>query len=432
MGVYSNYERNSMSVEIRVPSTGNAGEEAVVLEISATLGAAVREGEVVALLETAKATFEVESPVSGTVLAVNSKVGDELPEHSVMFVIGEPGEIISGPTPVSAPAPAEPAVDFSNRPAPTQAVEQSPVVATTTHVEKSLDAPGVSPRARTIAEQSGIDVSNLTGSGPNGRIIAKDVPAAAAAGLISEKVQPSPYLANTQHHDSNGVSVLPVRGSRKVTAQRMASSLAESAQLTLNRYSRAEALISLNSRLRKETDVRGLPKISINDMINFAVARTLPDYQDANSIFSWEGIQQFPYVNLGVAVDTGKALLVPVIFRANELSLAQLAAQTRSAADRARNGELALSEMENGTFTVTNLGMYGIHWFTPILNPPQSCILGVGAIHQPSPDSPALLPLSLTFDHRALDGAAAARALAAISEAIENIDILGLMSFQEN
>ena len=107
MGVYSNYERKSMSVEIRVPSTGNAGEEAVVLEVSATLGAQVRQGEVVALLETAKATFEVESPVSGTVLSVNSKVGDELPEHSVMFVIGEPGEIVSDPTPVISPAPAE-------------------------------------------------------------------------------------------------------------------------------------------------------------------------------------------------------------------------------------------------------------------------------------------------------------------------------------
>lgn len=421
-----------MSVEIRVPSTGNAGEEAVVLEISTTLGAQVRQGEVVALLETAKATFEVESPVSGTVLAVNSKVGDEIPEHSVMFLIGEPGEIVSTPIPVSAPAQAEPAVDFSNRPAPTQAVEQSTDVATPTQSAKAADAPGVSPRARTLAQESGIDLSNLTGSGPSGRIIAKDIPSASATEIISDALQQSPHFVRSQHQNSNEVSVLPVRGSRKVTAQRMASSLAESAQLTLNRYSRAEALISLNSRLRKETEARGLPKIGINDMINFAVARTLPDHQDANSIFSWEGIQQFPYVNLGVAVDTGKALLVPVIFRANEMSLAQLAAQTRSAADRARNGELALTEMENGTFTVTNLGMYGIHWFTPILNPPQSCILGVGAIHQTSPDSPALLPLSLTFDHRALDGAAAARALAAISDAIENIDILGLMSSQEN
>ena len=421
-----------MSVEIRVPSTGNAGEEAVVLEISATLGSQVRQGEVVALLETAKATFEVESPVAGTVLSVNSKVGDELPEHSVMFVIGEPGEVVSGPTPVSSPEPVEQAVDFANRPAPTQAVQAPPVISEPPVTINTFDAPGVSPRARTIAEQSGVDVSQVTGSGPNGRIIAQDITSDSPAANVSNVVQQIPNPSYSQQNFSNDVSVLPVRGSRKVTAQRMVSSLSDSAQLTLNRYSRAEALLSLNSRLRKETEARGLPKISINDMINFAVAKTLPDHQEANSIFSWDGIKQFPYVNLGIAVDTGKALLVPVIFKANELSLPQLASQTKSAADRARSGELSLAEMENGTFTVTNLGMYGIHWFTPILNPPQSCILGVGSIHQPTPDSPALLPLSLTFDHRALDGAAAARALAAISDAIENIDILGLMSFQEN
>jgi pyruvate dehydrogenase E2 component (dihydrolipoamide acetyltransferase) len=144
----------------------------------------------------------------------------------------------------------------------------------------------------------------------------------------------------------------------------------------------------------------------------------------ANSIFDWEGIRQYSTVNLGVAVDTGAALVVPVVKHADAMSLPQLSAATTALVAKARAGAMAVNDMADGTFTVTNLGMFGVHWFTPVLNTPQSCILGVGAIHQPSSAVPALLPLSFTFDHRALDGAEAARSLAAISEAIENIDVI--------
>lgn len=398
-----------MSVDIRVPTTGNAGEDAVVIELRATVGASVTEGEVVAVLETAKASMDVEAPASGTVLAVHCEEGEEVAEHSVLFVLGEPGEIL--PT-AELPSTAD------HKPAtPGNTANDAPL-----RVDSpSTDRVASSPRARILAHRNGIDISRLHGSGPGGRVIVPDVlaqkgtPGSTAAGPEMEAVQVTP---------SRSAEVISVRGARKVTAQRMTQSLQESAQVTLNRYVAAEVVVAFSRRLRAYTEAKGLPKVGINDMVNFAVAQVLPGHQVANSHFSWDGIEQFAHVDLGIAVDTGTSLLVPVIRDAHTMPLLKLADRTRKIAERARAGGLDMTEMENGTFTVTNLGMFGVHWFTPVLNPPQSCILGVGALHQPAPNAPAVLPLSLTFDHRALDGAAAARCLAAISEALENIDAL--------
>lgn len=395
-----------MSVDIRVPTTGNAGEDAVVVELKVQIGSTVAEGDVVAVLETAKATVEVEAPSAGVVLDVRCKEGDEVPEYSTLFVIGAPGEEVVVDTSTPNTSNAEPAVMQASA----EAITNSP----SSSEPRSLDAAErviASPRARILAERNGVNLAGLRGSGPGGRVIVPDVLAAKSPGPLTAAPAPQPTS-----------TVVAVRGARKVTAQRMTQSLSESAQVTLNRYVSAGVMQEFTRRLRSYTELRGLPKVGINDFVNFAVATVLPNYPAANSYFSWDGIEQFTHVNLGVAVDTGSALLVPVIPRAHELSLLELAAQARTMAERARSGGLDMADMENGTFTVTNLGMLGVHWFTPVLNPPQSCILGVGAIHQPIPESPALLPLSLTFDHRALDGAEAARALAAISDALENID----------
>lgn len=403
-----------MSVEIRVPTTGNAGEDAVVIELRATVGSTVAEGDVVAVLETAKASVDVESPASGTVLDIACAEGDEVPEHSVLLIIGEPGEVIAKAPQPTSDAPVEPVAS------PEPAVHTSVVVENHT----SSDRVASSPRARLLAERNGIDLSGLSGTGPGGRIIVPDVLAKKNSVTSLTPTPQSPAALA----DLVPANIQPVRGARKVTATRMSQSLQEAAQVTLNRYVSADVLVAFSKRLRVFTETKNLPKVSINDMVNFAVAQVLPNYPAANSHFSWEGIAQFTQVNLGVAVDTGTALLVPVIRNAHTLSLLELADQTRTVAEKARSGALDMAEMENGTITVTNLGMFGVHWFTPVLNPPQSCILGVGALHQPTPDTPALLPLSFTFDHRALDGAEAARCLAAISEALENIDALSATS----
>ena len=399
-----------MSVEIRVPTTGNAGEDAVVIELRATLGSTVAEGEVVAVLETAKASVDVEAPAAGTVLDIACAEGDEVAEHSVLLIIGEPGEVV-----VTLPAPT------SDAPVESLVSPEPPAHAPALSAHhSSSDRIASSPRARLLAERNGIDLSDVTGSGPSGRIIVPDV--------LAKKNTPAPQTSSSQSPaavaDLVPANIQPVRGARKVTATRMSQSLQEAAQVTLNRYVSADVLVAFSKRLRVFTEAKNLPKVSINDMVNFAVAQVLPNYRAANSHFSWDGIAQFTQVNLGVAVDTGTALLVPVIRNAHTLSLLDLADQTRTVAEKARSGSLDMADMENGTITVTNLGMFGVHWFTPVINPPQSCILGVGALHQPTPEAPALLPLSFTFDHRALDGAEAARCLAAISDALENIDAL--------
>lgn len=399
-----------MSVEIRVPTTGNAGEDAVVIEVRALLGSTVTEGDVVAVLETAKASVDVEAPGSGTVLEVRCAEGDEVPEHSILLVIGEPGEVIA--LSVAPASSARVVEELKSEPPP-----QAPAMPDSSYLSGGVVA---SPRARLFAERNAIELSTVSGSGPGGRIIMPDV--------LVRKSSATPAFASGSPtvKDASLVpaSIQKVRGARKVTATRMSQSLQNSAQLTLNRYVAADVLVAFSKRLRILTEAKNLSKVGINDIVNFAVAQVLPQYPSANSHFSWEGIAQFSQVNLGIAVDTGTALLVPVIRNAHTLSLLELAEHTRTIAERARSGGLDTADMEDGTITVSNLGMFGVHWFTPVLNPPQSCILGVGAMYQPTPDAPALLPLSFTFDHRALDGAEAARCLAAISGALENIDAL--------
>jgi pyruvate dehydrogenase E2 component (dihydrolipoamide acetyltransferase) len=395
-----------MSTDVRVPTTGNAGEDVVIVGWNVAEGAEVSAGDVLVVLETAKSTIDVEAPASGRLLKIRFAAGDEVPEHEVLAIIGAANEAVrSDAAPVVAPTPGRLAV---------------------------------SPRARVLAERNGVALSALRGSGPGGRIIVGDVLMARSAppSKPAPAAVPAPVRAPVQTAPAdttarpatpppaNDVTVVPVRGARKVTAQRMHGALQSTAQVTLTRYADATALLAYVRRLRVATEASSLPKIGINDVVLYASARAVAKHPEANSWFSWEGISQFRSVNLGFAVDTGQSLLVPVIADAATLSLGEIAAAARASIEKAKSGRLTTAEMEGGTFTVSNLGSLGVHWFTPVLNPPQSCILGVGATHQLHPDGPSLLPLSLTFDHRALDGAAAAGVLASIVSAIETADLL--------
>lgn len=391
-----------MSVDVRVPTTGNAGEDAVIVEWNVAVGDDVTTGDVLVVLETAKSTIDVEAPATGRVLDIRYHAGDEVPEHDVLATLGEPGESIEHTTP-SAPtaAPATP--------------------------ERATGRPRISPRARLLAAERGIDTDTLTGTGPLGRIVIADIPASAPSDVQPSHSDSSRTENASETENAAEYTIVPVRGARKVTAQRMHESLSTSAQVTLTRYADADHLLTFVRRLRQVTEAQGTAKIGVNDVLMFAVARVVAKHPEANSWFDWDGIKQFHHVNLGFAVDTDQALLVPVIPHAETLSLSALADATRASIDKARSGTLTTAEMEGGTFTVSNLGGLGVHWFTPVLNPPQSCILGVGAAHHNAPDGPALLPLSLTFDHRALDGAAAATLLADIADAIAAIDVLAAL-----
>ncbi|MCJ1707802.1 dihydrolipoamide acetyltransferase family protein [Microbacterium sp. VKM Ac-2923] len=412
-----------MATEVKVPTTGNAGEPAVLLEWNVAVGDTVSIGDVVAVLETAKATVEVDTPAAGVVLDLRYAEGDEAPEHDVLLVVGAVGEAVSARTPDAAPS-AGASVGASA--APDGASDRSPATARAASPAPEQSPPrgrlSISPRARRLAAERDVDIALIEGSGPFGRIVIADVEAADTAPPTPSATAPVPAPA-TSRAGREG-SVVPVRGARKVTAQRMHASLQGTAQVTLTRYASGDALLAYAARLKEAAALTGAARIGVNDLLLFAAARTLARHPAANSWFSWDGITRFDHVDLGFAVDTGQALLVPVIRDAQSLGLGALAEAAHAAIDRARAGRLAPDEMEGGTFTVSNLGGAGIHWFTPVLNTPQTCILGVGATHRAFPEAPAQLPLSLTFDHRAIDGSAAAALLADIASSIELIDTL--------
>jgi pyruvate dehydrogenase E2 component (dihydrolipoamide acetyltransferase) len=424
-----------MATDVRVPTTGNAGEDAVVLEWNVTEGSDVSAGDVLVTLETAKATVVVEAPISGQVLRTFYVAGDEVPEHEVLAVLGEPGEQMR-----PQGSSAGPAADADDMGTTSPAYPTPAVLATQParsgepdgRVQKPARRHSASPRARKLAGEFGIDLSSLAGSGPMGRIIIADVVAAqdraTAEAPQERRGAPGPATADQiPSAPGDEFTVVPVRGARKITAQRMHASLSESAQLTLTRYAKAKPLLRYAKRLRQVTDATSRPRIGVNDLIMFATARAVARHPAANSWFDWEGIKQFAHVNLGFAVDTGHALLVPVIRFADTMTLSELSQAARTAIDKARVGTLTPREMDGGTFTVSNLGIQGIHWFTPVLNPPQSCILGVGATHQAHPGAPSLLPLSLTFDHRAIDGVGAAALMGDIARSIETVDVIAAL-----
>jgi pyruvate dehydrogenase E2 component (dihydrolipoyllysine-residue acetyltransferase) len=424
-----------MATDVRVPTTGNAGEDAVVLEWNVSEGAEVTAGDILVTLETAKATIDVEAPISGQVLRTFFAAGDEVPEHEVLAVLGEPGEQM--PPDGSSAGPAADADDMG---ATSPAYPTPAVLATQPARRAEPDGRGqtparrhsASPRARKLAGEFGIDLTALAGTGPMGRIIIADVVAAqdraTAEAPPEQRASTTPAtIDQVRSTPTDEFTVVPVRGARKITAQRMHASLSHSAQLTLTRYAKAKALLRYAKRLRRVTDATSRPRIGLNDLIMFAAARAAAQHPEANSWFDWEGIKQFAHVNLGFAVDTGQALLVPVIRSADTMTLSELSQAVRAAVDKARAGTLTPDEMDGGSFTVSNLGGHGIHWFTPVLNPPQTCILGVGAAHQSHPAGPSLLPLSLTFDHRAIDGAGAAALLADIASYIETVDVIAAL-----
>ncbi len=406
-----------MPTEVRVPTTGNSGEDAVVLEWLVGVGDTVSEGDTIVVLETAKATVDVAAPAAGTVLAIAIESGDEAAEHATLALLGDASEVVDAtptspsPAPVSTPAPSR-----EERPS-------APPRASRGHA---------SPRAALVAERNGIDLASIPGTGPGGRVLALDVLAARdSQGATPPAVSVAPPAPAASAPDTSrpeaAYTSIPVRGARKVTAQRMHESLATSAQVTLTRYANAAPLVAYLGRLRESAERYDLPRLTVNDLVLFAAARTLARHPEANATFDWSEIRQYSAVDLGVAVDTGRALLVPVIRDAASLSLVDLARATASAVTQARSGTLTPDDMTGGTFTVSNLGGAGVHWFTPVLNPPQVCILGVGRALPASPAGGDLMPLSLTFDHRALDGAAAGGVLADLADAIETIDIIAAL-----
>ena len=445
-----------MATIVVMPQLGNSVESCIIVEWMIAEGDTVAVDQTLASIETDKSTMEVPSTAEGTVLKLLWEEGDEVPVKDPLIIVGDPGEDISGLVPggesasESAEATAAPEQGAA---APEQA---APAFAT----ERATGA--VSPRARALAASSGVDASAIAeGSGPHGRVIERDVAAAIAAGptLTSaaraagvsategtgiggrvsvadanrapEVNAPAAVSAPAPAADFPGASTSsPLKGVRKVVAKRMMESLTTTAQLTLNTSANAAGILALRKKVKNADEALGLNKITLNDLVCFAVSRTLPKYPVFNAHLEDGVLTEFEQVHLGFACDTPRGLLVPVIRSAQSLGLKAFSDEAKRLAGGAIDGSLSPDFLSGGTFTVSNIGSFGIETFTPVINLPQTAILGVGAITP----RPALasdgtigvqqrLNLSLTIDHQVIDGADGARFLRDLVGAIENIDV---------
>ncbi len=411
-----------MAIAVLMPKAGITVESCIIGQWEKKVGDHVAVGDILFNYETDKASFECESTAGGELLEIFFQNGDEVPCLANVCAIGTKGEDCSSLRPAAA-GNAAPEVPHSPAPeaAPVQTAAPVPAVS---------GAPA-SPRAKKLAARAGVDVSQAAGTGPNGRVIerdvrelmARDVPAQTAP-AVPETARPGAGNAEAAFED------VPFSNIRKVIAKSMLSSLQNMAQLTLHSSFDAAALQDYRKLLKTMDGC--LAGITLGDMVLYAVSRTLPRHPDLNANVVGEStLRRYRHVHLGVAVDTPRGLMVPTIFNADQKSLAEISREVKELAEQARSGKISPDLLAGGTFTVTNLGSMGIEMFTPVINPPQTGILGVCGITQrvrPGTDGGAALylamGLSLSFDHRVVDGAPAARFMKELCAELERFTAL--------
>ena len=464
-----------------MPRQGNTVESCIIVEWKKKEGDAVDADTTVCEVETDKATFEVPAGSAGTILKIIHPEGDDVPVLQPIMVIGNAGE--DWTKFVDASDSAESAASTENVPAAqaAQSTAEAPAPSTPAAQAPAAEVPAaqpmssgghlaISPRARAAALKEVVDVSTLTGSGAEGRIIEADVlraasqrpPLTAAAkealrsgGAIPASgsgiggrvtlediaaVASGAKAAFTQGAPAGQMGAAaskadeytdtPIKGIRKVIAERMMNSLATTAQFTLNASVSAVRMQKLRERFKASDPAMGLSKVTVNDLILFLASRLLKDYSYMNAVKKDGVVREYKNVHLGMAVDTPRGLMVPVIRNADTLSLAEISTQAKYLAGECQNGSISPDLLSGSTFTITNLGNTGIESFTPVINAPEVAILGVCGI-QPKPEANPQgsydivphLSFSLTIDHAVVDGAPAARFMKALCLALKDIDI---------
>lgn len=426
-----------MAEQVILPRQGQSVETCLILSWKKKEGDPVSEGEVLVEVETDKAAFEVESTAGGTLLKILHREGEDVPVLSALAVVGKPGEDIASLTDAAQPQPKAAAeYQIAARPEAQEAGAAQPAKSVKEPGERVASAAAetqkiaMSPRARQTAAKRGLTPGQILavlpeglGSGPRGRILERDVDQAVAAA--------AGHPATSGAADFPGpVQEVPVRGIRKLIAERMLSSLQGSAQYTLHSSACAEALLAYRKKLKSSPEELGLQAITINDLLNYAVTRMLLRFPTVNSHFVGDKSLLFERVHLAVAVDTPRGLMVPVIRNASLLSLKQMTAETDRLHKACLEGTVTPDELNGGTFTVSNMGTLGIEGFTPVLNPPQAAILGVGSVQlkpvqrQGEVVFERTISLSLTANHQILDGAPAAVFLRELCQALKGFELL--------
>jgi len=536
-----------MAEVVVMPQLGNTVESCLVTSWHVRVGGPVTPNTIVADIETDKSAMEVPAGVAGTILALLAEPGDEVPVKAPFFIVGEPGEDISALLPHSdAEVPAQPETPAPEAPpSPEPSTETPPEpavpsviadqVAPVVPVQPPAGSSPASPRARRVADEAGVDISQVTGSGPHGRILESDVRQAIAAktnpaaftsiaapeltlaampsfkpvesveqvesdqprtrgaealpltwvtqgtgigGRVTrqdienapQETTPAAEVLEVQAPDIAPVAEVhasdiaqavpvaevqvpdiaqaapphevsdeefpgaftdtPLAGIRKLVAERMLASMAAHAQLTFDASAPATALLELRAKLKASDPSLGMNQVTIGDLVAYAAVRVASKFSSINATYKDKVLRSFDNVHLGLAVDTPRGLLVPTIRFASAMGLREFSAQSKALAAMARAGGINPDLLAGATFTVTNLGAFGIESFTPILNSPQTAILGVNAIlPRPviNPDGSVgveqRISFSLTVDHAVVDGADAARFLQALVSFISTIDL---------
>ena len=447
-----------MAKKVILPKLGQTMEEGTIVEWLKQEGDEVGRGDVLFTLESDKAVLEVESRSKGVLRKILLEPGVAVPVMMPVGIIGDADEDIAA---LVAEAQAElageaPSAAEAEPEAPSDQAEQVEETSTgeTAAGIQPAQAPGgrviASPRARRVAREKGVELAGITGSGPNGRIVEQDVldylasqPAAtplarktaeqlgvdleelvAAGGRIRAEDVRAAAAAPAAPGPAAG-ELVPMKGVRAVIAERMARSHDETAPISLFAEADATAFVELREQLKQAFAEELGFSIGYNDLLAYIVARCLREYPYMNIRLEEGGIRHLPDVNIGMAVDSERGLLVPVLRDADQKTVKELAIEFRELVGRAREGRAQPDDLSGGTFTITNLGMYGIDYFTAMINLPEAAILSVGRIRQ----EPAVVEgeiairsrmgLGLTADHRIVDGAPAARFLQAIVRYVE-------------
>ncbi len=404
-----------MAIKIEMPKLSDTMEEGVIAKWNVKEGDTVEAGDIIAEVETDKATMDVEVFDAGTILKIVPGEGDAVPLGGIIAIIGEAGEDISAL--LEGGATEAPQKEEKQE----VAVEEQKEETTSTPQAASSENGRVkaSPLAKKIAADKGIDLTGMSGSGPEGRIIKKDVEDFKGTGGLTK---PAPASAPVPVFDSLESKEIKVSQMRKTIARRLSESKFTNPHFYETIDIDMKAAVAARSAMNEANEV----KISFNDIVVKACAIALTRHQAINS--SWHGdiIMEHGDVNVAVAVAIDEGLMTPVINHADKKGLAQISAETRELAGLARDRKLQPDQMEGSTFTISNLGMFGIEEFTAIINPPNACILAVGAIRDvPVVENGEVVPgkrmkVTLSSDHRVVDGAKAAQFLNTVKQLIEN------------
>lgn len=427
-----------MAKPVLMPRQGQSVESCILGQWYKEVGEEISEGDILFSYETDKASFEEEAKEDGILLATFFEEGDEIPVLANVAVIGAKGESVEefkpGATTTSTDSTAEPIE-----------TEEAPKVVEFEVTELNNDSRiRISPLAKKMAQTLGINIQALKGSGPHGRIIARDVEAASESKMVSAPAPPATSSAPKSApvktptpapvlETGDDFEIKAIPNIRKLIATAMHQSLQNSAQLTHHMSADARKVMKLRKKFKKQlADGAIKQNVTINDLVCFAVVRALEKFPQANTHYLGDTMKWFSKVHLGLAVDTDRGLMVPALRNADDLSITGLSSQLKELSTAARNGNVNpdLLNPAAATFTVSNLGNYGVEMFTPVINLPQTAILGVCTI-VPRPKEledgvygfVPMMGLSLTYDHQALDGGEATLFLAEIKNQIENLEV---------